>query len=58
MDPFSALTVVTSVIIFIDFGGKLLVTGHDIHHAVDGASTENVHIEQLTADLKSLSDKL
>lgn len=56
--PLDALSIASAVVAFVDFGGKLLVTGYSIYTTAEGASTENVHIEKLTTDLKALSDKL
>ena len=58
MIPLDALSLAAAVVAFVDFGGKILVTGYTIYNAAEGTSTENIHIEKLTLDLKVLSDKL
>lgn len=53
-----ALTVATSVIAFVDFSSKLLAKSRKIYKSAEGALTENVDIELITADLLTLSQGL
>lgn len=53
-----ALTVATSVIAFVDFSSKLLAKSRKIYKSAEGALTENVDIELITADLLTLTQSL
>ena len=58
MDPFSALSLVSSVIQFVDFGASLLSRSREIYHSTVGASNDHVVMEELYENLSRLIDKL
>jgi hypothetical protein len=55
LDPFNALSLASAAVQFVDFGTKLVSTGHDIYKSVEGAATENLEIEAATSILQSLA---
>jgi hypothetical protein len=57
MDPFSALTLASCCVQFVDFSGKLVGKFWDLYRS-GGALAENVDLEQVTEDLHNLSEKL
>ncbi|KAI8947307.1 hypothetical protein F4801DRAFT_517549 [Xylaria longipes] len=58
MDPVSALSVASSVITFVDFAAKLISATTVIFRSKEGASTENLGIENVYAKLEDLSVRL
>jgi hypothetical protein len=58
LDPLSALSVVASVVQFVDFASKLVSKGVQVYNSVDGALIENVEVEHATERLIELSDRL
>jgi hypothetical protein len=58
MDPLTALSTAGTIIQFVDFGIKVLVTGNSLYHSTTGAIPENVELEWVTRDLMSLTSKL
>jgi N-terminal domain on NACHT_NTPase and P-loop NTPases len=57
MDPFSALTVASCVVQFVDFSSKLVAGFRELYRSA-GALAENVDLEEVTEDLSNLSEKL
>lgn len=58
MDPFSTLSIATSVVQFVDFAGKLLSSSNEIFHSVHGSSSSNSALESYCTTIKDLSAKL
>ncbi|KAI0472308.1 hypothetical protein F4859DRAFT_504944 [Xylaria cf. heliscus] len=58
MDPVSALGIASSVITFVDFASKLTEATTVIFRSKEGASTENLVLENIYAKLEELSARL
>ena len=58
ISPIDALSLTAAVVQFVDFGSKLLVEGYGTYKSIEGASEQNLHIEYVTTDLKSLCEEL
>ena len=58
LDPFTALSVASAVIQFVDFGCKLTSQTQEMYHSASGASKTNVTIEEITEDIRSLTQNL
>lgn len=58
MDPFSALSIATSVLQFLDFTTKLLSSSSEIFRSVHGASSSTLALESSCSAMKALSEKL
>jgi len=58
MDPISALSVASSVVSFVDFAAKLISATKVILHSKEGASTENLALENIYTQLQALSARL
>ena len=54
MDPFTALSIATSVVSFVDFGSKLLSNSRKLYKSTNGVLTENVDIDTITTDIATL----
>ncbi|KAH7123067.1 hypothetical protein EDB81DRAFT_226172 [Dactylonectria macrodidyma] len=52
MDPFTSLSIATSVITIVDLAAKLIVTGREIHKS--GSTLENEQAKCLSMDLRQL----
>ncbi|MCJ1397597.1 hypothetical protein MMC11_000792 [Xylographa trunciseda] len=58
LDPFTALSLASTVVQFVDFGSKLIKEGSELYHSAGGALTVNAELEKITVDLKQLTNKL
>ncbi|KAI0861467.1 hypothetical protein F4860DRAFT_171896 [Xylaria cubensis] len=58
MDPVSALNLASSIVTFVDFAAKLISATTVIFRSKEGASTENLGIENVYAKLENLSTHL
>ncbi|KAI1751255.1 hypothetical protein F4782DRAFT_506441 [Xylaria castorea] len=58
MDPISALNFASSIVTFVDFAAKLISAATVIFRSKEGASTENLGIENVYAKLEDLSAQL
>ncbi|KAH6705244.1 hypothetical protein BKA61DRAFT_493019 [Leptodontidium sp. MPI-SDFR-AT-0119] len=58
MDPLSTLSVVGTIVQFVDFGSKLLNSGYGLYKSSKRASAANLELECITADLQSVLSKL
>lgn len=58
LEPFTALSLATAIVAFVDFGGKLVKTGYTSYHSAQGATEGNVRLEEVTKDLLSISQQL
>lgn len=58
MDPFSALSIATSILQFLDFTAKLLSSSKEIYRSVHGASSSNLALESSCTAMKAFSEKL
>jgi hypothetical protein len=54
MDPLTALSIASSVVQFVDFGSKLLSNSRKLYKSSHGILSENLDIEDVTQDLRSL----
>jgi hypothetical protein len=57
LDPLTALGVASNVL-SVDFSGKLISGAVSIYDSVEGASKDHVDVENVTADLSKMSEKL
>jgi hypothetical protein len=51
LDPLTAVSLAGTVVQFLDFSAKLVEKGHQIYRSEQGALSENLEIELVTADL-------
>lgn len=58
MDPFSALSVATAVVQFIDFSSELIGGSREIYSSVSGQLQEHAELEQIGSSLANLSNDL
>lgn len=58
MDPFSALSIATSVLQFLDFTAKLLSSSSEIFKSVQGASSGTLTLESSCSVMQTLSERL
>ncbi|MCJ1285389.1 hypothetical protein MMC26_004729 [Xylographa opegraphella] len=58
LDPFTALSLASTVLQFVDFGSKLIKEGSELYHSADGASSANAELEKIAVNLKELTKKL
>ncbi|KAJ4422113.1 hypothetical protein N0V82_003196 [Gnomoniopsis sp. IMI 355080] len=58
MDPFSSLSIATSVLQFLDFTAKLLSSSNEIFRSAHGSSSKALALESSCSAMKALSAKL
>jgi hypothetical protein len=58
LDPLSALSVVASVVQFVDFANKIVSKGKHLYTSTDGVLQENADTETVTVRLQSLARRL
>jgi hypothetical protein len=58
LDPLTSLSLASSIVQFVDFGTRLIAESQQIYYAAGGALKENVELEEIATDLKSLSHNL
>ena len=58
MDPFTAIGLAASIVQFLEFGRKLVSGAVEIYQNVDGATSSNILLERITADLHDLCGEL
>ncbi|MCJ1396255.1 hypothetical protein MMC18_009144 [Xylographa bjoerkii] len=58
LDPFTALSLASTVVQFVDFGSKLIKEGSELYHSAGGALSVNAELEKITLDLKEVTKKL
>jgi len=58
MDPFSALSLATSIVQFVDFATKIVHGAHQIYQTGAGAAAENADIELCASELHNLCTRL
>lgn len=56
LDPFTAISLATAIVQFVDFGSKLITKGYEIH--ANGALQENIDLTAITADLHAFTDRI
>src|SRR5690242_3178890 len=54
MDPLTAVSLVGTILQFIDFGVKLFSEGKELYHSTTGALEDNIRITDVTSDLRDL----
>jgi hypothetical protein len=58
MDPLTAISLASSIVQFIDYSTKLIHGAKEIYGSVTGATEENHRLENVTAEMQTLSLKL
>jgi hypothetical protein len=58
MDPFSSLSLATSVVQVIDFSSRLLAGSYQIYHSVDGHTEDDRELKERAAVLRKLASTL
>jgi hypothetical protein len=58
LDRLAALSLVGTVLQFVDFGSKIISNGHHIYRSADGALSETIELEIITTDLAELNTRL
>ncbi|KAL5331546.1 hypothetical protein ACEPPN_001080 [Leptodophora sp. 'Broadleaf-Isolate-01'] len=58
MDPLTAISLASSIVQFIDYSTKLIHGAKEIYGSVTGATEENYRLENVTAEMQTLSLKL
>jgi hypothetical protein len=58
MDPFSALSVASAVVQFVDFSSKIIAGSREIHSSVSGQLLEHAELEEITSSLVELNRDL
>ena len=58
LDPFTALSLASGVVQFVDFSSKLISEGQELYKSAEGALTENTELKSVTVDLNHLCEKL
>jgi hypothetical protein len=57
-EAFAAIGLAGNIVQFLDLGTILLLKGQELYKSADGALKENLEIEKLASEVKSLSQKL
>ena len=55
MDPFSAISLASAIVQFVDFSGKLISKSYQLYHSTNGALQENEELEKIISDVRSLN---
>ncbi|KAI9694326.1 MAG: hypothetical protein M1820_009015 [Bogoriella megaspora] len=58
LDPFSALSIATGVVQFLDFGKSLVTEGYNLYRSADGSSTKHTYLTNVAERLRSEADRL
>lgn len=58
MDPLTAIGLASSIVQFIDYSTKLIHGAKEIYGSATGATEENQRLENVTAEMQTLSLKL
>lgn len=58
LDPFSALSIATGVVQFLDFGRKLVTESYDLYRAADGGSAKQRLLKPVAERLRSEAHRL
>ncbi|PCH07934.1 Hypothetical protein PENO1_009370 [Penicillium occitanis (nom. inval.)] len=58
MDPVSAISLVSSILTFIDFAHKIVTGVDEIHNSVAGETEENTHTNAIVSDLRDAAADL
>ncbi|KAI9650418.1 hypothetical protein NHQ30_000432 [Ciborinia camelliae] len=58
LDPFSALSLASSIVQFVDFGSKVISSAAELHHSSEGALANNLELSTIVSDLNSISNNL
>lgn len=57
LDPFSAISLACAIVQFVDFGSKIIDTGHEAYRNSNGTTQEYADLEELTTSLYKFQDK-
>lgn len=58
LDPLGALGLASAIVQFVDFSSSILKTGYETYHNFEGATQDNLDLEQLTGTLYKFQSKL
>jgi hypothetical protein len=58
LDVFSALSLASNVVQFVDFGFRLISKAQELYHSPSGNSTQNNELLAVACDFKQLSDRV
>lgn len=58
MDPITAISLVSSILTFIDYANKIVSGTYEVYKSVTGTTEENAHIETIMSDLREATDDL
>ncbi|ORY09085.1 hypothetical protein BCR34DRAFT_603106 [Clohesyomyces aquaticus] len=58
MDPLTAVGLAANVLQFVQFAGSLIATGNEIFHSAQGATADNLILDNIYGKLETLSEKL
>lgn len=58
MSGIEAVGVAAAILQLVDFGGKLLITGHEAYKSHDGATADTINLQAVSTEVQALSVKL
>ncbi|KAK3360994.1 hypothetical protein B0T24DRAFT_643303 [Lasiosphaeria ovina] len=58
MDPFTAVSFAATILAFVDFSWGLAKGTYEVYQSATGQTVENVHINDVISDLRSVSEDL
>lgn len=58
MEPFTALSLASAIVQFVDFSSKILKTGCEVYRSSSGLAQEHVDLTELTTSLYSFQTRL
>lgn len=58
MDPFTAISLASAIVQFVDFGTKLIKGGREIYYSTTGSTEENASLETVVSEMRIWSAKL
>lgn len=58
LDPLTALTLASSIVQFVDFGSKLVVTGYRSYKAFGQSFDQEIELDTITSSFNDLLDRL
>ena len=58
LDPFTAISLASIIVQFVDFGSKLIKESSELYHSAGGPLSVNAELEKITINLKEVTEKL
>lgn len=58
IEPFTALGAASSIVQFLDFGSRILVEGYTFYKSQDGATKDNLNVEELVWEKMILMERM